>query len=98
MSFWRKLYYWFVGFVFGMMMTCTLFVYARHSDETNALKERLPEVREIDAQQLPPGAKNLRGLGNRWILFEMDVEGKPQKFIFRRGQWRDQPDVLVHVP
>ncbi len=98
MSFWQKLYHGFWGFLVGSMLMCCLFTYTHGQSEADRLREQLPEVREVDAKQLPPGARNLKGLGNRWILFEMEVDGKPQKFIFRRAYYRDQPDILVHVP
>ena len=87
----------FVPFFVGFMLAIVVFQYIHLMDENDRTKERLPEVREYDAQQLPPGAVNLRGLGNRWILFEMEVNHEKKTFLFRRGYTRDQPDVLTQV-
>jgi hypothetical protein len=96
MTFWQKFGYFARGFWFGLLTTCCLFMWVRWGEQVDHMKERLPEVREYDAQQLPPGAKNLRGLGNRWIEFEMDVEGHPKTFIFRRG-FGSQADIMIQV-
>lgn len=34
---------------------------------------------------LPTGAKNFRELGNDWYYFEIELEGKTRKMLFRRS-------------
>ena len=84
-------------FCLGVMLAGVVLQWSHMQDQVNLMKERLPEVLEHDAQQLPPGAINLRGLGNRWILFEMEVHNDKKTFLFRRGHYRDQPDILTQI-
>ena len=86
-----------VPFILGIMITTVTFGYIIHVDQQDRLKERLPEVYECDVQQLPPNATNLRALGNRWLLFDMEIKGEMKTFMFRRGCYRDQADILTQI-
>lgn len=93
----------FLPFMAGVMVTLVATTYAHMQAQQDRLVERLPEVRECDAQQLPPNATNLRSLGNGWLLFDMDVNGDKKTFIYRRGYksgqygTQDQPDVFTQI-
>jgi hypothetical protein len=56
------------GLILGLILTVSVHTYF----VSKASQERMPGVTEEDVQQLPPGAKNLKSLGNRWLTFEME--------------------------
>ena len=33
---------------------------------------------------IPPNSKNIQSLGDGWYTFELNVQGKDRKFMFRR--------------
>lgn len=35
-------------------------------------------------ESMPTGAKNVKDLGHGWSSFELDIDGKTNKFLYRR--------------
>jgi len=38
---------------------------------------------EVVRDHLPTGVKNVRSMGNSWLTFELEVNGKNRKFLYR---------------
>ena len=38
----------------------------------------------VDAPNLPTNAKNIKDIGNGWLTFQCEVEGRNRKFLFAR--------------
>lgn len=49
-------------------------------------------MRMIVADRLPKGALNLREVGNRWMTFDMEIEGKQKHFI-----WNYKTDSITEI-
>jgi len=74
----------FFGLLFASVAWISLGLYLVVQEHKARFNNCLPGVQEIDIQSLPPNAKNVTGLGNGWIIFELDVHGQNKVFIFKR--------------
>lgn len=50
--------------------------------ETEA--QRQQRLSSYSSSNFPNGATNVRDLGNDWYYFELQIEGKQRKFMYRR--------------
>lgn len=82
--------YYIIAFILGMACMGGYMLY--HESKEN--KELLPGITEADTRQLPPGAKNFKSLGNRWLTFEMEDGKEVRQYYMRRGTRADTPDVI----
>lgn len=69
---------------------------ARTHDNPNAKPEEvyIEEYLNRDAV-LPTGATKIRPLGNGWMTFELQVEGKTRKFMY--GRFKSHQDAVPAI-
>lgn len=48
-------------------------------------EQKRQALQQFTNSSLPTGAKNVRELGNGWKFFEMELEGRNRKFLYRAG-------------
>lgn len=62
-------------------------------------KEQHELGRKMRAEKLlPPNTKNFRSLGNDWYYFEMELEGRNRKFLYRcTGMGNDNVESVVEL-
>lgn len=56
----------------AMMLVLALVLAGCDSNASNALGSA------------PTGAYNAKDLGNHWVLFDLNIDGKPHRFLYRR--------------
>lgn len=46
-------------------------------------EQKCEALKQFTNSSLPSGAKNVRELGNGWRYFEVELEGRNRKFLYR---------------
>lgn len=74
-----------LGMLLGMAASIGIFIYYEHERKALKLEEVSPGVRREQLEQLPPNSKNVVGLGNGWLQFELEVKGENKIYLYRGG-------------
>jgi hypothetical protein len=49
-------------------------------------------------KRLPPNTKNFKALGNEWYYFEMEIDGRNRKFLYRStGVGNDNVETVTEL-
>jgi len=43
-----------------------------------------PQARSYAEEYLPAGAKNIVNRGNNWVTFDLEIDGRVRRFLFKR--------------
>ncbi len=87
MTMWDSIKKYLIGAGIAFLLMFGVATYLSLTSENEKLKEAQPNILVEDVEALPPGATNLKGLGNRWIIFDLEVGGQKKTFLFKKGSW-----------